>query len=524
MWKKSVKRMTCALVAAAALASTGCGGSSEETTTDAQPVDGGDVNIAWFAQPASLDPIATTAYVTRDLVNNVFETLISYDKDYQVQPVLAKSYEESDDYKSVTFTLREGVKFQNGEEMKAADVSASMERWFNETSSGKAFFVGSQISTPDDYTVKVEFPTPLYTAVALMAQVGNQPMVIMPKASIEAEADGQIPQDQLIGTGPFKIKEWKQDSYITLERFADYTEPEGEASGLTGARDPHVDTLTYSIVPDLTTRQNGLSTGEYDYATELSTDSYDQLNADSNLETELLKANFIGMVFNKKSGPMADEKVRQAVQATLDMKAILSASWTEEQFDLNGALAPKSDKVWYTEAGLDNYNRADVEAGKKLLAESSYNGESVNLLCTRDYPYMYNSAVVVEQELEELGINVELVVTDWATVLANRSDPDKMDMFITTWSYAPPVSYSFITDSWPGWTSDPTLTAALDETNAATSEEEAQAANDELQEQFYNYVPITIFGTFSSFNAWNNDIGGVRSLVGPILYGAYRTE
>lgn len=519
-WIMSLAAGVATVLALAGCASSGGSGAS----ADSSPVKGGNINVAWFSQPASLDPIATTAYVTRDIDNNVFETLITYDADYRIRPVLAKSYKASADYKKFTFVLRKGVKFQNGEPMTSADVVASIQRWIADSSSGKSFFSDASVSAPDSDTVVVALPNPLYSALSLMAQVATQPMIIVPKTSIEAKGSTGIPLDKLIGTGPYKISEWKQDSYIKLKKFSGYTQPAGKASGLAGEKAAYADTLTYNIVPDITTRQNGLSTGEYDYASELSSDNYQQIHGDNNLKTELVKSNFIGLVFNKKSGPMADVKVRRAVQAALDMDSILRASWTGNQYNASGALTPANDKQWYTKAGLQNYNTKDIKEAKSLLASSSYDGASVKLLTTRDYPYMYNSAVVVKQELEQIGINVDLVVTDWATVLANRADPAKMDMFITTFSYATPVSYNFLGNSWPGWTDDPAIRSALDGINASTSDAQAKAANEKLQKAVYDYVPLTIFGSFSSFSAWNKKVGGARSLVGPILYGAYKTK
>src|SRR5699024_9109291 len=115
----------------------------------------------------------------------------------------------------------------------------------------------------------------------------------------------------------------------------------------------------------------------------------------------------LSLVFDKAEGPMADQTLRQAVQAALNIDEIMIATYNnEDYFDLNGALAGREQTDWYTEVGLHMYNEQDADLAAQLVEESDYDGEPITFLTTRDYAYMYNSAVVVSEQLEEIGLNV----------------------------------------------------------------------------------------------------------------------
>src|SRR5699024_8888723 len=169
--------------------------------------------VALNAQPPTIDPLISTATVSRDVALQIFEPLVTINENLQPEPMLAESYETSEDGKTITFELREGVKFHNGEEMTAEDVVASMERWQEYSSRAKAAFSESTFTADGDYRVLLETTEPNRTALTVLSSSTQFP-AIMPKEIIEtADADGVT---EFIGTGPFKFEEWKQDQYIRL--------------------------------------------------------------------------------------------------------------------------------------------------------------------------------------------------------------------------------------------------------------------------------------------------------------------
>lgn len=143
------------------LSLTACGSSS---SSSGEGVEGGTVHIALNATVTSLDPMITGAYVARDTMRNIYESLVTLKADGSVAPLLAKSYEVSSDNKTFTFKLRTGVKFHNGATMKAEDVVASMQRWIKLSQIGSTFFTGSTVTSPDADTVVITSPRPFRQA------------------------------------------------------------------------------------------------------------------------------------------------------------------------------------------------------------------------------------------------------------------------------------------------------------------------------------------------------------------------
>ena len=376
-------------------------------------------------------------------------------RNLQPQPMLAESIETSADGKTITFHLRQGVLFHNGKEMTSEDVVASMERWRGISSRAKAAFSNAKFEADDKYTIRMELEKPNRTALAILASSTQLP-AIMPKEVVEdADVDGV---EEYIGTGPFTFTEWKQDQYIKLSKFKDYQSSSAPSDGKAGKREALVDDLYFMIVTDASTRIAGLQSGSYDIASEIAFDSFAQLEADPNLKTYTGPRGFNILVFNKTEGPFANVKIRQAVAAALDMDAILKASHSEEQFyELNPGLMSVDQSDWYTDAGHESYNQKDPEKAKKLLEEAGYNGEPVTFISSRDYVDFYNASVVIKEQLEKIGMNVNLELYDWATIIDKQRKPAEYDAFITGFGLnTDPTQFLFLhsKNEWAGWTND----------------------------------------------------------------------
>jgi len=515
-----VKRFFAAVMVAltvSACSSAGSGGPS------GAPITGGDFHVAWNAQPATLDPVATTATTTRDIGSNIFEGLVALDAQYRPQPVLAQSFQVSPDFTKFDFTLRTNVTFHNGQKMTADDVIASVNRWMADAVTGRNFFAGAKVTSPAPDKVEITTPKPLFTGMLLLADA-SQPPVVMPASVIANKGPSGV--GDIVGTGPYKLVEWRKDQFIHLEKYAGYTSPSGPPSGLAGEKKPGVDNLYYDIVPDASTRLSGLQTGQYQMAFYMSPDHLPQVQSDPNLATSIESNSLIGLVFNKKAGPMSNPTMRQAVQSAVDVNSVLKAGFSTEQFyQLNGALSTPTMAGSYTPAGTEAYNKPDLAKAKQLLQQAGYQGQTLRFLTTHDYDYMYNSAVVVQQQLKAIGVNVDLVVTDWATVLANRAKPDGWDMFITGFNFEPtPAAYIFLQPSWPGWTDDPAIQRAIAAVNASRSDEEAKGHYGDLQAAFYSYAAMVKFGDTAFLTGMQKSVGGYTKLVGPILYNVYKTQ
>lgn len=479
---------------------------------------GGEFTIAWNAQPPTLDPLVTTSTATRDISRNFFEPLITIDGDGEVQTVLAEDYEVSDDGLVITFSLREGVLFHDGSPMEAEDVVASLQTWMERTGVGQTFFAEAEVAAEDESTVTVTLPEPMYIAVQLLADQSQLAMIMPAEVLEDAPAEGV---EEFIGTGPYQMAEWQTDQYIRLERFEDYESPEGETNGTAGQKDPFYDTITYQIVTDPSTRVSGLQSGEYDAANALPLDNVEMLEGDGSLEIVAGEQGFNGAVFNKQDGLMSDVTMRQAVLAASDVEALQQSAFVSEEFyNTNGALMPE-DSPWHSDTGQELFANDDPAVVEDLLEEAGYDGEPVRILTTREYMDHYNAAVPLQQQLEDAGMTVDLIVTDWATVLQDRADPAAYDIFVT--GFAPvtvPVSFVFLYESWPGWTDSEEISSALDEISTAEGEEQALDAAEQLQSAFYDYVPMVKFGDKWTVTGMRADLDDYQfvGLSGDIFY------
>lgn len=516
---KKIVAMGVAAVMAAGLTACGSSGSA----SGGAAVDGGTVHIALNANITSLDPMMTGAYVARDTMRNIYETLVTLDADGNVVDLLAASHEVSADNKTFTFTLRQGVKFHNGAEMTADDVVASMQRWIKLSQSGHAFFDGSTVEKKDDSTVVITSPTPVSQGLYIMADTGRI-AAIMPKSVIDAATDTGV--TDYIGTGPFKYASWTKDQNIVLDKFADYSSPSGDTNGYAGTRAPHADHLEFDFVTDGTTRMSSTLSGQYEVGYSLADSQYAQVKASSDVsvqEDEMLET----LLFNKKQGIFADNKtLRQAVLAALDMDKIAKAGHqSDDLYETDGGLMPKNSPL-RSEAALDNYNQANADKAKQLLAQSGYNGETITFIATKDYPYMYDETMEIQTELNAVGINTDVQVYDWATCLQKMFQADQWEMMISSYSYsASPIVYSFFQASGAGWNTDPQFTQIASEINAAASDDEVKTGMDDLQTWFYDYVPNIIISKYKQISAVSNKTTGYSGgMQGPVFYNMALTQ
>ncbi|GAA2001243.1 ABC transporter substrate-binding protein [Brevibacterium samyangense] len=472
------------------LAACGGGGSTSGSA------DTTELQMAYTSQPATLDAHSSTAEATFDFMRGVYQGLVSLDMDQMPQPQLAESIDHNEDYSEYTFHLRD-VTFHDGSALDSQDVIDSLERWFGLAPAGK-FFENVELTAPDEKTVVMTSPEPFYAALTLLANNQNQfPAITTSEAVASAGTEGLT---EFIGTGPYKYVEWKQDQFFHVEKFEDYVAPENDFTGGAAPAAPVYDDIYINIVPDASTRISGLQTGEYDIVSHVDFDQVEQAEGGGNARVEVFQKGLSGMTFNKKEGsPMASEDLRQAVLASLDMEAIMMGAFgSEEWFGVDAGLATPEQPAWHTDAGGENYNKPDPARAQQLMDAAGYDNEPIRITVTRDYPDHYNTAIVVEQQLKAAGFNVEMVVTDWPTVLDTQNNTMDWELGFSSWSpQSIPTRYTFMSQQSAGAIEDRAFFDAVHAVNFSSSEEDAQAAMAVMQEEFYRFLPMVKFGNKS---------------------------
>jgi len=491
-----------------------------------EPAKGGVFRYAAIDEAPTLDQHVVTSDLATTIAQHIFEGLYTFDANYTPVPMLAESTDVQEDGKLVAIKLREGVKFHNGKELDAEDVVASLNRWGKFGTRGPVLFEHiAKLEADSKYVVKIYFKEPFAPWQNLLAFINGGP-VIYPKEVVEKAEAKPIPETEYIGTGPYKFVERNPGRYILLARFDDYKGLVGPADGYAGERIAYFDEIRFIPVPDVGTRVNGVKAGDYDYAEQIPGDLFESLKSDSSVKTIVNQGCIQGFIFfNSKDGIMKDNyKLRQAILAATKMDMVLRAAiGPEELWDANGSFMPEVTP-WYSKAGLEKYNRGDVELAKKLAKEAGYNGEKITFMVSSSYKMHYDSCMVIAKQLSEAGFNVDLQIYDWATLVSKRSDPKQWDMFFTHHGFVPdPILFTFMSDTYPGWWATEKK-ASLKKPFIETMDQSKRIEIwGKIQELIYEEVPVAKTGDIYMYDIYSPKVQGLSemSLIWPKLWGLW---
>jgi len=472
-----------------------------------QPRAGGVLKLAMIGEPPTLDTHTTTATIAYQVGWHVFETLYTLDKQYAPIPHLAESHTVSDGGRRYTIALRKGVKFHNGKELTAADAVASVTRWGKLHTTGKTIWKSVEaLEAKDTHTMVFHLKEP---SGSLLYALASPYLAIHPKAVVDAA--GEQPVKEYIGTGPFRFVEHKPDRFIKVARFREYSARPEPPNGLGGKRTAWVDEIQFIPVPDVAVRLAGLEAGEYHFAHSAKQDQYDRLKGNPRIALGIVKTNaWIAAVLNHKQGVMAAKKLRQAMQAALDMEPIMSAAIGHKDFyRIDGALYFPEQALFHSQTGVTGYNLRNKERARGLLKEAGYAGQPVRWITTKEYEYMYNSALVAKQQMEEVGFKVDLQVLDWATVVQRRNKPELWDVFTTGITFnADPALSSNLSCNWPGWWCHEEKDRLLAELVKESDPKKRRAIIERIQAVFYEDVGRIKMGDFFNLLATTRDLRG----------------
>lgn len=485
---------------------------------------GGTLNIAYGNRPGTLDPYLTTNNATSDVDRHIFEELFVINDKFEPVPELVDRYQLSDDRLVYTFTLRDHIVFQNGQPLTADDVVASMNRWLALSTQGKANLPGAGFAKIDPLTVRLTLKTPSLITLNILADVKNI-AAIMPKSIIDKANESKSPVTELIGTGPYKLAEFKQGEYLHLARFDGYVSRSEPSSGLSGEKHAYVKDIFFRYVTDESTRLAGALTGEYDLVFNLPKDNIDQLKQAPGIQlfAPAYGGSLITYLFNKKTGPFADAKLRQAFNTALDVDNVLLAGYSDARFfSADSSLGFPQQVDWYSGAGKPFYNIHKLDEARRLVKESGYQGQEVVIIATKEYAELYNLAIVAQQVLKQIGVKSRLDVYDWPTVLQRRQDPKNFDLCALEFSMRQVLhQYPFLDSraNFPGWSNSPDIDQVLDQIKQAPSLKEAKPLVDKLHVLTWQYLPVIVLGhTQPEPIAIKDGVTGYADLIGPILW------
>jgi len=370
-----------------------------------------------------LDPIFSGAYVSLCHGYTVFDTLFGCDAAQVVQPQMAEGYTVSDDGRTWSITLREGLRFHDGEAVRATDCVASLKRWSARQSAGQivAGFV-EDWTAADDRTIRIALKRPMPTLATIMG-TSVFPPFIMPERL--AATDPAKPITDMVGSGPFRFKadEYVSGDRVVYERFADYMPRPEPAAWTSGGKVAKVDRIEWQIIPDAATAVAALQRGEVDWLERPVADLLSVLKADKGVKLDVIDpTGWTGFVrFNQLQAPFNNKAVRQAVMAAIHQEDFLRVATGDDpsSYTVCKSMFPCGTALG-TQAGTSAMP-GDIAAAKALLQKSGYAGEKAVLLGATDNPPLGDFAELVADTMRKIGIDVDLVTTDWGTVTQRRA-------------------------------------------------------------------------------------------------------
>lgn len=434
---------------------TACSGQTETTSSEndgkemtEEDKQGGTLIYGRGADSVGLDPINVTDGESIRVTHNVFETLLEYDQNLELQPKLATEYSSSEDGLTWTFQLREGVKFHDGTDFNADAVVFNFERWMDPENpyhqgdfayypflyggfKGDENHLIESVKATKEHELEIKLtrktaPFLSYLAISMFG--------IASPAAIEQYGDKLY--EHPVGTGPFQFEEWSRNSTITLAKNPEYW-MDGK---------PYLDKLIYQVIPENAARLNALQTGEIDVLDGMNAGDTNIVEETEGLELQKRPSFNIGyMAFNMEKEPFDDPLVRKAINMAINKEEIVDAFY-------NGladtATSPLPPSLWSHDDTLKKYDY-NVEEAKKLLAEAGFADGFKTELYTMSNPRPYlpepmKIAEAIQSDLAEIGITAEIVSMEWATYLEDtKNGKHSMAMYGWTGVMADPDNFLY---------------------------------------------------------------------------------
>lgn len=473
--KKQFK--TLALILATSLLFAACGGSSKPAEKKAEVKT--KLVVAQGADAKTLDPHSTNDQPSSRVSAQIYDRLVEQDENMQPQPGLAEKWEQPDAQTTI-FYLRKGVKFHNGEELKASDVKFTLDRMVK--SPTVSHIVGAVESTEivDDYTIKVKTKTPFGPILNHLAHTAAS---ILNEKAVKEGGDkyGQNP----VGTGPYMMEKWTAGDSIALKVNPNYykgTSP--------------VPSVVFRNIPEGTNRTIGLETKEVDIAYDIEPMDKEKVKENKNLtlmEEPSLSMSYLGFNTNKK--PFNDKRVRQAIAYAINVQPIIDTVYKGSGTVANSPIGPLVFG-YSKEAKAYPYN---IEKAKELLKEAGLENGFSFKIWTNDSPQRRDIATIIQDQLKQIGVNVTIETLEWGAYLDGTARGDH-DMFILGWvsvtGDADYGLYALFHSSAKGsagnrsFYSNPNVDSLLDKARASTSRDERVKLYDEIQKDIQEDLPV----------------------------------
>jgi peptide/nickel transport system substrate-binding protein len=495
------------------------------------------------ADLAVLDPILTTAGVTRSHGYLVFDTLFGVrgpESGFKAMPQMAAGHRVEDDGKTWWVTLRDGLLFHDGQKVLARDCVASIRRWGARDTLGQALMARTdEVSASDDRTITFRLKRSFPLLPDALGKLTPNICAIMPERLASADPYRQI--TEMVGSGPYRFKpdERVQGSRFVYERFTDYQPREGgEPDWTSGPKVAHFDRIEWHIIPDATTASTALQLGEVDWWELPTSDLLSVLRRNAKVRVPIIDptGNCAILRPNHLHPPFDNPSVRRALLGAVDQSEFMTAVVGDDQSlwktpcgFLTTLSSVANDRALTALAG-----KRDDEMVARDLRAAGYRGEGVDLMAPQDVPNQKAMSEIAADMMRRIGMNVDYQAVDWGTILqrrANKSAPSQggWNAFCTRFAgseFASPAAHAPLRSSgaqaWFGWPTSPRIEALREQWFDASDPETQQTLAGAIQAQAFEDVPYYPLGLYYNPTAYRSDLSGILN-GGPFFWSVRRS-
>ena len=377
----------------------------EAAASESQP---SIVRMAVAVDPDGLDPQLSASASTFQVTSSIYETLVTVDESGNIVPSLAESWESSEDGLSMTFTLREGARFSDGDPCDAAAVTASFERLISPSSARhQDYSFISSVEALDGRTVRFTFSRLDVTALSQFSY---------PWSAVVDVKEAETLRTRPVGSGPYMLSRWIPQQSLLLERNPYY---QGECG---------IDQVEFVMMSDMTSQVTAMKNGQLDIIL-ITGDLAGQFEGDARFTIHALPTNGLQlMAMNSMSSGLDDLRVRQAINHAVDKKALIEAVW----WGYGEEIGSHFPVVLSEYADMNGKYPYDPERAKELLLEAGY-GEGdlrLRMYLPKNYQEYVNAGQVIAAMLGEVGIDVDIEIVEWAAWLSDVYNGRNYDLTV----------------------------------------------------------------------------------------------
>jgi peptide/nickel transport system substrate-binding protein len=502
----------------------------------AQPARTSTLRFVPQANLTALDPIWTSAIVTQMHGYHVYETLFAVDAAQRPLPQMAEGHTVSANGLVWTIRLREGLRFHDGEPVRARDCAASLERWSKRDAFGQILARAvERWSATDDRTLEIRLTRPFPLLLDALAKPDANVAFIMPERLARTDANTQV--SEVIGSGPYRFlrDEFVTGSRVVYAKNEAYVPRQEPSDWASGGKVAHFPRIEWHVLPDPATASAALQNGEVDWLDQPLSDLIPTLRRNRNIVVDTLNPTGLMSIMrlNHLQAPFNDLKTRQAVALAVDqseyMQAILGddrSIWRECH-----SLFPCGTPLGVEDLSEFNGPPRSLDRARAALQASGYKGEKVVIINPTDFPLIGPHGQVTADRLKRIGMNVELAETDWGTVVQRRVRKESVDQggwsifhtYGSSLAYLNPAVSSLVKgpgdSGWFGWYTSPRMEEMVQAWfDAADPDRQRSLANDinKLAQDDVATIPL---GQFFIRTAHRRSITGLAKGSMPYPWG-----